>query len=217
MAIQRFSKLLYTAVRSSARSKVCSKGVFVFMEGAPYHGPWILHKGVVALVKSSSSGKEYMVRQVEPGEIFAEVPLFKNVAWYPVNARCLSRCELSLLPTENVKRAIQTDPEMAWLAACSLSQRITDYRDIIFDLTLADVQQRLLHYLLRRLEGKPNSSLGVVRLGVNHQDLALLLGIRPESLSRALSELEKTGKLKRLSRHSYQIFTKKITKEDREI
>lgn len=215
--VEKFSKMLLAAVGSASRSKICSKGVFVFMEGSPFLGPWILNKGSVVLVKSSSSGKEQIVRQVESGEIFAEVPVLKNIDWYPINARCSTSCELSLLPVEHVKRALKSDPELAWTAACALAGRVTEFRDIIFDLTLVDVRQRLLRYLLRRLEGKPHSALGVVRLGIAHQDLALLLGIRPESLSRALTELEASGKLKRLSRQTFQIFQNNITKEDREI
>lgn len=215
-SVTDFSKLLYEKIRKSARSKRCSKGVYLFMEGNPYAGPYYLHKGTVVLVKSSSKGKEQIVRQIEPGEIFAEVPIFRNIDWYPINARCSTACELSLLPTEEVKRAVQTDPQLAWAASCSLANRITEFRDIVFDLTLAEAKQRLLRYLLRKLEGKTNA-FGVVRLGINHQDLALLLGIRPESLSRALTELEESGKMKRLSRQSFQLFMKNIEKTDHEL
>ncbi|MBI4027893.1 MAG: Crp/Fnr family transcriptional regulator [Verrucomicrobia bacterium] len=214
--ITHFSKLLVEKIGKAALSKTCSKGVFVFMEGARYLGPWVLHKGSAVLVKSSSGGKEQILRQIEPGEVFAEVPIFKNVDWYPVNARCVTACELSLLPAEDVKRLLKSDPELAWAAACALAGRVAEFRDFVFDLTLASAQQRLLRYLLRRLEGKPNASLGLVRVGISHQDLALLLGIRPESLSRALTELEASGKLKRLSRQTFQIFLKQIQAEDRD-
>lgn len=215
--IAQFSKMLVDRVGNAARSKTCSKGVFVFAEGSAYLGPWILQKGVVVLTKTSSGGKEQIVRQVEPGEWFAEVPIFRGVAWYPINARCASPCELSLLPAEEVKRALKRDPELAWMGACALSCRITEFRDIILDLTLAEAKQRLLRYLLRRLHGRPNPSLGVVRLGISHQDLALLLGIRAESLSRALTELEASNKVKRLSRQTFQLFQKNIVAEDHEL
>ncbi len=211
-----FSRLLLKGVGRAALSKTCSKGVFVFLEGARYLGPWVLHRGSVVLVKSSASGKEQIVRQIDPGEIFAEVPVFRNVDWYPINARCATDCELSLLPVEEVRRLLRTDPQLAWAAARELAGRVAEFRDIILDLTLAEAKQRLLRYLLRRLEGRPNAALGVVRLGINLQDLALLLGIRAESLSRALTELEDTGKLRRLSRQTFQLFLKQITKEDRE-
>lgn len=212
-----FSKLILEKVGEAALFKKCSKGVFVFMEGNKYSGPWFLHKGVIVLVKTSSSGKEHIIRQVEHGEIFAEVPAFRNIAWYPVSARCSTSCELSFLPLDKVKKILQTDPQLAWTAACSLAAKITEFRDIVFDLTLAEAKQRLLRYLLRQLEGRPNASLGIVNLGISHQDLALLLGIRPESLSRALTELEESGKIKRLSRQSFQLFLKNIQKADREL
>ena len=90
--VAKFSQLLVKKIGNAALSKNCSKGVFVFMEGAKYLGPWVLHTGVVVLVKSSISGKEQNIRQIEPGEVFAEVPIFKNVEWYPLNARCVSAC-----------------------------------------------------------------------------------------------------------------------------
>ncbi len=214
--ILTFSRQLFQRVRLHALSKTCSKGVYVFREGDAYAGPWILHKGAVVLVKSSISGREQIIRQVEPDEIFAEVPLFKNIGWYPINARCATKCELHLLPVEKVRQCLKSDPKLAWTAACSLAGRIADFRDAFFDLTLADTQKRLVRYLVRRLQGRPNASLGVVRLGISHQDLALLLGIRPESLSRALTELERSGKLRRLSRQTFQLFLKKIPREEME-
>lgn len=214
--IQKFSRELFQALGKDALSKTCSRGVLVFREGDPYLGPWLLEKGSVVLVKSSLAGKEQIVRQVDAGEVFAEVPLFKNVGWYPINARCSTACELYLLPAERVRALLNSDPKLAWSAACALADRITGFRDSLLDITLADARKRLILYLLRRLDGKPNASLGVVRLGISQQDLALLLGIRAESLSRALSELEGEGKLKRLSRQTFQLFKKQISKEDME-
>jgi CRP/FNR family transcriptional regulator, dissimilatory nitrate respiration regulator len=216
-SVLQFSKRLFEKVQKSALSKSCSKGVFVFMEGEKYLGPWILHKGGVVLVKSSTGGKEQIVKQIEPGEVFAEVPIFKNVDWYPLNARCSEASELSLLPKDAVKSVLKKDSELAWLATCALASRVTEFRDIIFDLTLAEAKQRLIRYLLRKLESRPNPSLGVVRLGISHQDLALLLGIRPESLSRALTDLEKAGKIKRLSRQTFQLFQRHLAKADYEL
>jgi CRP/FNR family transcriptional regulator len=214
--ISRFSQELAAKVGEEALSKNCSKGVSVFREGDKYLGPWLLVKGSVVLVKSSAAGKEQLVREIEPGEVFAEVPLFKTFGWYPITARCATAAELRLLPVEKAKACLQADPKLAWLAACALAGRLSDFRETFFDLTLADAQKRLLRYLVRRLEGKPNAELGIVRLGINHQDLALLLGIRPESLSRALTELEEAGKLKRLARQTVQLFPKNISKESLE-
>jgi len=214
--ILKFSHELFQALRTDALSKTCSKGVFVFREGDAYAGPWMLCKGSVVLVKSSIEGKEQIVRQIDPGELFAEVPLFKNVGLYPVSARCATQCELFLLPVNKVRTCLSSDPALAWSAACALADRITGFRDSFLDVTLADARKRLILYLFRRLEGKPNASLGVVKLGISQQDLALLLGIRPESLSRALGELEREGKLKRLSRQTFQIFRKKFSQADLE-
>jgi CRP-like cAMP-binding protein len=215
--VRKFSEMLLQRLKPQALSKVCSKGVFVFMEGAKYLGPWVLQKGVLVLVKTSTAGKEQVIREVEPGEVFAEVPIFKNVDWYPLSARCSTPCELSLLPIDVTKQALQRDPELAWAAACALAGRITGFRDTLFDLTLVEARQRLIRYLLRRLEGKPNASLGVVRLGISYQDLALLLDIRPESLSRMLTELEREGKIKRLSRQTIQVLVSTLAKADYEL
>jgi CRP/FNR family transcriptional regulator, dissimilatory nitrate respiration regulator len=212
--VMKFSRELVRRIGRGALSKNCSKGVYVFREGDRYMGPWVLIKGVVLLVKTSASGKEQIVRQIEPGEVFAEVPLFKGIGWYPIHARCAVASELLRLPVEKVRECLTKDPQLAWMAACSLAGRIADFRETFFDLTLADAQKRLLRYLVRRLEGKPNPSLGVVRLGISHQDLALLLGIRPESLSRGIKELEKTGKMRRLSRQTFQLFPTKISADE---
>jgi CRP/FNR family transcriptional regulator len=214
--LARFAALLAARLGPRAVPRRFAKGAFVFREADPYLGPWLLREGAVVLVRTSHSGKTHIVRQVEPGEAFAEVPLFRELGRYPVDARCASRSTLLLLPADEVRRLLRSDPALAWAAAAALASRATELRDAIFELTLAEAKQRLLRYLLRRLEGRPNAALGVVPLGINLQDLALLLGIRPESLSRALTELEAAGKLKRLSRSTFQLFLKRITRQDRE-
>lgn len=214
---QGLSDLLLKKVGAEALPRRCAKGDFVFREGERYQGPWILEKGVAVILKVSSAGKEQIIRQIEPMEMFAEIPLFLPADKYPINVRCATPCDLVLLPAGKVRRALQKDPSLSWTAACALAERIAHFRDSLLDLTLAEAKQRLLRYLLRRLETMPNAGFGVVRLGLSLQDLALLLGIRPESLSRALADLESSGKLKKLSRQTFQVFLKNIRQEDREL
>ncbi len=212
--IARFGRMLFESFRPPPVRRRSARGVFVFREGDAYLGPWLLHTGSVLVVRVARSGREQVVRQIGPGELFAEVPLFQEVGAYPVSARCAAASELSLLPVAAARRALRRDAVLAWAGARALASRIVEFREAMLDLTMAEARQRLMRYLLRRIEG-PHPEFGLVRLGISHQDLALLLGIRPETFSRLLAGLEAEGKLKRLSRQTLQLFLKKITEEDR--
>ena len=76
------------------------KGECLFLEGQPLTGVFLLAKGSVQLVKTTSDAKEVVIKTIEPGEMFAEAALIKG-GCYPVTANILQDSVLCKIPKED--------------------------------------------------------------------------------------------------------------------
>ena len=61
-----------------SRTKVYSKGEFILQPGEPSENLLIIHKGRVKIYKVSESGKEQLLRILEPGDFIGDLSLFIN-------------------------------------------------------------------------------------------------------------------------------------------
>lgn len=153
---------------------------------------YFLVSGIVKLYKTNGEGKEAIVHFVKPGELFAEILLFLKHR-YPVTAEAT---EASLALGINAKKLyhlIEQKPDLAIRLIGMMAQRIKYFLSIIENLTLSDAKNRLLKYLKMQANKKNDNS---VILPITKGDLAILLGITPETLSRLLKKLSEEGIIK---------------------
>src|SRR5271169_2969224 len=73
------------------------KREMLFMEGETGHSMFLMAQGAVQLFKTSSEGKEVVIKLVRAGEIFGEVVLFEQDR-FPVSACALTPAQVFLLP-----------------------------------------------------------------------------------------------------------------------
>lgn len=181
----------------------------LFTEGSRYEGPWRLQRGSAILTETAPGGRK-VLRPLVAGDVFAEEPLFGNQDHYSSDVLCTTSAELLLLPIEDAKDLIRSEPRFAWTAACLLAEKASELEDQICECTLMGVTQRVLIHLVRKIEKKVRGPFKIVRMGLCHRQLAANIGIRPETLSRALRKLEAAGKIRKLGRSSFQLFMDKI-------
>jgi CRP/FNR family transcriptional regulator len=163
-----------------------------FFEDDEGENIYFLVSGIVKLYKTNDEGKEAIVHFVKPGELFAEILLFLKHR-YPVTAEAT---EASLALGINAKKLyhlIEQKPDLAIKLIGMMAQRIKYFLSIIENLTLSDAKNRLLKYLKMQANKKNDNS---VILPITKGDLAILLGITPETLSRLLKKLSEEGIIK---------------------
>ncbi len=66
------------------------RGEILFWEGDPCAGLHIIQRGSVKLFKTSTHGRELIIKVIEEGTTFNEVPVFDR-GQNPVNAACSRR------------------------------------------------------------------------------------------------------------------------------
>ncbi len=183
-------------------------GETVFTEGAPCLGLHIVESGRVKLYKLSPRGREMILRTLEAGESFNEVPVFDG-GRNPVNVTALSESLIWVVHHETIRRTMTKHPEMAADIIVNLSQNLRMLVGLVEEIAFLQVTNRLarLIYSLpeEQLQGK-----GAARL--TQDDLAARLGTVREVVARSLKELEYSGAIQ-VARRKIMIVDKPLLKK----
>lgn len=163
-----------------------------FFEEQEGENVYFLTSGMVKLYKTNEEGKEAIIHFVRPGELFAEILLYLRNR-YPVTAVATENSTALVINSKKLFEIIKQKPEISMKLIGTLAQRIKYFVNMVENLTLADAQKRFLNYL-NNLSAKKNSS--TFTLPASKADVALLLGVAPETFSRLLKKMSDDGILK---------------------
>jgi len=166
------------------------RGKVVFAEGEEATGLYVLCAGRIKIYKLSSDGKEQILHIFGPGEPFGEVAVFAG-GQFPAYAEALESSETLFFPRKKFIELITKDPSMAMDMLAMLSKRLRYFTQLVENLSLKEVPQRLAAYLLV-LDNIKNKQ-DIVELDIAKGQLASLLGTIPETLSRILNKMSGQG------------------------
>lgn len=175
-----------------ASSKNYRKGETIFNEGQEAGGLYAVAAGLVRIYKTSFGGKEQILHVFGPGELFAEVAVFRNAS-LPANAQALEQSEILYIPRDGFIRCIENAPDMALEMLALMSLRLRGFVAKIEELSLKEVPARLAAHLLLLQASQGGAT---IRLQLPKGQLASLLGTIPETLSRILKKLDEAGIVK---------------------
>jgi len=167
-----------------------SRGKVIFTEGEEAAGLYVLHTGRVKIYKLSSEGKEQILHIFGPGEPFGEVAVFAG-GQFPAYAETLEVSETLFFPRKKIVELLTKDPSMAMNMLAMLSKRLKYFTQLVENLSLKEVPQRLAAYLLVLATMKDKRD--TVELDIAKGQLASLLGTIPETLSRILNKMTIQG------------------------
>lgn len=172
------------------------RGEIVFWEGEPCAGLHILQKGSVKLFKTSTSGRELIIKIFEAGATFNEVPVFDN-GTNPVNVAALEACEIWLVDGEVIRTLMVRYPQMCQSVIQNLAQNLRMLVELVDQLSFYQVT----HRLARLLSQLPREQLsGGKDERITQDQLAARLGTVREVVARSLRELERSGAIRLVSR-----------------
>ena len=167
--------------------KSLSKGEYLFREGDPAHGFYIVQRGAVNVHRVTAAGKEQVIHVFRAGDSFAEVALASDTG-YPADARALEPSQVVLVQKLGILALIRQKPELALRMLGSMSSHLRVLVGQLEDLTLRDVETRLAHWLIKRCP-TPNSEQPVtIELTMTKRVLAAELGTVSETFSRTLAK-----------------------------
>lgn len=167
--------------------KLVDKGEYLFREGDPAHGFYIVQKGAINVHRVNAAGKEQIIHVFRAGESFAEVALATETG-YPADARALESSQVLLVQKAGFLSLLRRQPELALRMLASMSLHLRTLVGQLEDLTLKDVETRLANWLVKRCPDANGQRPVVIELPMTKRVLAAELGTVSETFSRTLAK-----------------------------
>ncbi|WP_316896370.1 Crp/Fnr family transcriptional regulator [Pseudodesulfovibrio indicus] len=160
-----------------------------FSEDNSAQGLHVLLDGRVKLFKLGEDGKEQTIFVFGPGEPFCLCSSFSD-GRLPANMGALEDSRVLFIRPEEYERLVREDPAILLTMMRVMSRRLKEAMDMIDSLSLKQVPSRLMAYFeSRHQEGR-------ITLDLSHRELAKIIGITPEALSRTLRKMTDDGDIR---------------------
>lgn len=172
--------------------KPLSKGDYLFREGEPSRGFYVVQKGAINVHRVNALGKEQVIHIFRSGDSFAEATL-ATTAGFPADARALESSQVLLVQKEGFLSLLKHQPELALRMLASMSTHLRVLVGQLEDLTLKNVETRLAHWLIRRCPEPEGRQPVTVELKTTKRVLAAELGTVSETFSRTLAKFRDQG------------------------
>lgn len=173
-----------------ATVKAYAKGQLLFQQGDPAAQFYIVLNGRVKLFRLTPDGDEAILGLFSQGECLAEVFLFMGER-YPASAEVLEAVRLLQVPSAPFKRRICNEPEIMSNFLAALSLHLHNLTVQVQQLQVRTSTQRVADFLLKLCPVREGAA--VVALPYDKSLIAMQLGMKPESFSRALAKLRILG------------------------
>jgi CRP/FNR family transcriptional regulator len=183
------------SIMDSSNHKIYKKGEIIFNCGDYFDYFFIVNKGRVKLSKISAMGKEQILKILEVGDFMGELSLFKDTL-LTNSAEALEKTEICIIRSEKVREIIMQRPEIALKFLEKYAERIKHSEELIEQIGLRDVEQRIANFLIAEVEKnniKNRNNEYEINLPVTKSVLSSILGTTKETLSRKLSLLQDEG------------------------
>lgn len=179
------------------------QGEAVYQQGDASRAVYCVASGAIKLSVSRQNGTEVIVDIFHPGTSFAEALLFRDDT-YPVSAIALSDSEVVSVPKARLEAQLREKPDT--LPTLLTAAYIHLHRLVrqIENLKAASGQQRVADFILALADHHKSSDR--FQIPYEKQTVASMLGMQPETLSRAF---------KRLSSHGVEIRGPEVMLTDR--
>lgn len=177
-------------IASITTDRMLEKGEMVYMAGDEGKKLFVIHKGRVKISRLSPNGKEQVIRVLGPGEFMGELSLLSTMPLTD-NAEVIENTTMCIIEGGKLRALMSKYPSIAFKVMEELSKRLEKAENLIEDINLNTVEQRLAQTLLKMSDKK-----GEVNLKMTKGDFASQIGMSQETLSRKLSSFQEQGLIK---------------------
>jgi len=177
------------------RPSLYRPGESIFRQGDESAGLYCIQSGHMVLKRFDSFDNETVLRVVLPGETIGYRSFFSETA-HAATATALTLCRICLIPAAAIHRLIGGSVALASRFLKTLARDRGPTEAPLLRSPHLPVRVRILNLLLILRDGcateLPDGSLRF-HLPINRQDIAAMVGTRPETVSRVVRELGDDG------------------------
>jgi len=181
------------------------KGTTIFVEGDETDGIYIVTSGLVKVLKLHKDGREKTLAILNEGDILGEMTLFGGGLRTAI-AETLEQTTVLVIPKANFQSLLTEIPRISIKIIEILSNRLKQANRQIEELVFLNARSRVVYNLisLAKEYGQPEEGGITISLQLTHAELAKLVGISRETMTKVLAELQ-DGNLIKVTRKKLQI------------
>jgi CRP/FNR family transcriptional regulator len=172
------------------------RGATLLHEGGPAHSLYLVRSGSLKCLKSREEGYEQVLAFAQPGDLLGFEAL--NLRCQPMSAVALEDASAYVLPLRELPELRRRCPMLDEGLQHALSRQLVRAGEVAEMMSAVVSDVRLVRFLLwqsARLEALGQSPRRFV-LRMGRRDIASLLALAPETLSRSFTTLVAKGCLK---------------------
>lgn len=168
------------------------KNALILDQAGQATGLYLIAKGSVKISKISAGGKEIVLQILKDGDTFGQASLLGEDTQVDT-VTAVDNCEVFYLSKKDLEPLLLQKPRLYQAVVASLVRWMQNLNSVIENINTPSAKERVLLYLTRL---KKEQRQSVLHLDHKKYDVALMLGLRPETFSRTLTELEEDGIIK---------------------
>lgn len=163
--------------------KSYKKGEILFYEGEESENLLILVQGVVKIYKMSSKNKEILLHLIRPISIVAELVNFDEIP-YPASCEFITDGEVLKINYAKFKTEFMENPKICVEIIKSLTEKIRALNLLIERQVVLNADEKVASFITENFDFFKTAK---------QSQVANILNIAPETLSRMLAKFKKSG------------------------
>lgn len=176
------------ALAQSCRIWRLQKGEILFFQSDAPEAAYVVHTGKISVVLGSPDGREMVIDELKPGEIFGEVGLLTQRS-HSAGAVAQTHSQVLVIPRDPFLEMLDEDPSFARRILEIVAHRL--HRSAMRELALAfmDAQARLARHLLGLVQHEQDKGY----ITASQEDLARGTGLIRQTVAKALGRWRREG------------------------
>lgn len=191
-------------IATKLRSKNLKRNEFLYNAGDHDDTLYIVRKGQIRITHISESGKEQLIRLLNPGDFTGEWTIFTDSSKHTNYAQATQDTEICSINRIDLEELLNKYPRISSEILKTMAVRLQESQNQTTSITTQDVTTRVIYYIKGLIDSDSKDET-TVTLPMSKKDLASYLGTTPETLSRRFTQLEEKGLIKQLPKNKVYI------------
>ena len=173
-------------------SKTYQQGQLIYAQGEPANSIYCIESGTVAIRRMDVDGGSKILRLAHAGQTLGYADYFGQKG-YNGNAEALGTCTVCHIESASLRTLLDHNPGLGLRFLSHVAQDLKDADESSMQQALYTVRIRLAHLLLalkERYATVGDDGTLKLTLPMTRQDIAALLGARPETIYRTIQQME---------------------------
>lgn len=178
------------------------KSEVIYREGDTSNALYVVSKGKIRIYRLSESGKEQLLRILNPGDFTGELALFRE-SIHEAYAEAMNDTHICMISKNDLQEFLLKYPTISLKILAEFSNRLETSEKQTTRFVTEKVDARLALFLAECMDDG-DGPIEIV-LPMSKKDLASYLGTTPETISRKLADFEGEGYIKQKTNRKIEI------------